>query len=86
MVPHWQGSLLSGQPGHQLTSSFALQELHPWGGGLLLLLAQAYASGGGNKVFVLCLLDVLRWQLEDWPADVCTHLAGAWLVITRSAA
>lgn len=86
MVPHRQGSLRSGQPGHQLTSSFAMQEPHPWGGGLLLLLAQAYASGGGNKVFVLCLLDVLRWQLEDWPANLCTPLTGAWLAITTSAA
>ena len=54
MVPHWQGSLLSGQPGHQLTSSFALQELHPWGGGLLLLLAQAYAYGGEIR-FLFCV-------------------------------
>ena len=85
MVPHRQGSLRSGQPGHQLTSSFAMQELHPWGGAP----TSAGASiriWGGNKVFVLCLLDVLRWQLEDWPANLCTPLTGAWLATTRSAA
>ena len=63
-----------------------MQELHPWGGGSYFCWRKHMHLGGGNKVFVLCLLDVLRWQLEDWPANLCTPLTGAWRATTRSAA